>query len=116
MQLNGSKDRLRELFVILLDNAIKYSPNNSVVTISAKSDRKFHTISVTDTGIEIEEKDISHVFDRFFRADTSRSKANVAGYGLGLSIAKKIVKIHNGAIDVKSTINKGATFSVLLPR
>lgn len=115
MVVRGSKDRLRELFVILLDNAIKYSPHKSTVSISGKINRRFHTIMVQDSGIGIDVKDIPHVFDRFYRADTSRSKTNTDGYGLGLSIAKKIVEIHNGTINVKSTVNKGSTFIVMLP-
>lgn len=115
MSMNGGKERLRELFVILLDNAIKYSPEKSTVHISGKATRRFHTITVVDEGMGIDEKDSPHIFDRFYRADTSRSKTNAAGYGLGLSIAKKIVDIHKGTIQVKSIIHKGSAFTVMLP-
>lgn len=115
MDMMGSKDRLRELFVILLDNAIKYSKNNSVVNISGKTNKRFHSISISDSGIGIEEKDIPHIFDRFYRADTSRSKNQIGGYGLGLAIAKKIIEIHNGTIQVKSIVNDGSSFIVVLP-
>ncbi len=115
MEIMGSKDRLRELFVILLDNAIKYGHNKSTVNISGKTNKRFYAVSITDSGVGIEEKDIPHIFDRFYRADTSRSKNQVRGYGLGLAIAKKIAEIHNGTLQVKSIVNKGSTFTVSLP-
>ncbi len=111
--LRGETHSLTELFVILLDNAIKYSDKNSKVTLtSGKTDHHIE-VEVKDTGIGIDEKDIPHIFDRFYRADKSRSKT--PGYGLGLSIAKKIIEIHSGSISVESKINKGTKFIVKLP-
>lgn len=115
MVMNGGRERLRELFVILLDNAIKYSQTGTKVRISGKSSRRSYTISITDSGCGIDEKDIPHIFDRFYRADMSRSKINAGGYGLGLSIAKKIVDLHSGSIQVESIVNKGSTFTIILP-
>lgn len=110
--LTGNRQNLTQLLVILLENAVKYSPKKTTVTIkSKKTDHKI-SISVEDQGIGISKKDIPYVFDRFFRADTSRSKENVPGYGLGLSIAKKIVQAHNGTITVKSEMGKESVFSV----
>jgi len=111
----GSKDRLVEVLVILLDNAIKYSPNKSEVTISAQAKDHKALIEVIDQGIGIEKRDLPHVFDRFFRADSARAKNSAGGYGLGLAIAKKIVVAHKGTISVKSTLDKGSTFTVCLP-
>lgn len=114
--IKGSKDRLRELFIILFDNAIKYSSPKSTVNVTNTQSKKYNIVTVSDNGIGIDEKDMPHIFDRFYRADLSRSKANVAGYGLGLSIAKKVVDIHNGKIQVTSKPNKGTTFTVILPK
>lgn len=113
-ELNGDKKSLVELLVILLDNAIKYSRKNSSVKISANKNDGKVIIAVSDEGMGIDEKDLPHIFDRFYRAEISRSKKDVSGYGLGLSIAKKIVEIHNGLITVKSEKDKGATFTIML--
>lgn len=111
--LDGESSSLGELFTILLDNAIKYSPNNKDIKIaSRKSDHHIY-ITISDQGIGIDEKDMPHIFDRFYRADKSRSK--ISGHGLGLSIAKEIVKSHKGAISVKSNPGQGTTFTVKLP-
>lgn len=111
----GNQDNLVQLFGIFIDNAIKYSPQKSIVRISMKKTDPFIQVSITDKGIGIAEKDISHIFDRFFRADISRTKQNVSGYGLGLSIAKDIVKSIDGEIAVKSNPGKGTTFTINLP-
>lgn len=110
--VKGDRQTLCELFSILLDNAIKYSSVKSSVDIQSKKDGKFILISVSDKGIGIASEDIEHIFDRFFRADLSRSKENISGYGLGLSIAKKIVDAHNGTIGAKSKIGKGTVITV----
>jgi len=103
---------LVETFVILLDNSIKYSPKNSKIEINSKSSKNKVTISVMDEGIGIASDDLVHIFDRFYRAEKSRTEK---GYGLGLSIAKKIIEQHKGEIEVKSEVNKGTTFTVILP-
>lgn len=121
----GDKRNLTEVFVILLDNAIKYSLENTKITITTMSKNQSGVVSITDQGIGIAKKDIEHIFDRFYRADTSRSQAE--GFGLGLSIAKAIVEKHNGSIRVESKENKparnamqsvaggGTTFTISLP-
>lgn len=111
----GNKENLIQLFTIFLDNAIKYSPEKSTVTISAKKADHSVYIAIADEGIGIAKEDMPHIFDRFYRADVSRSKQNIAGYGLGLSIAKNIIDAHNGHIDVKSEKGKGSTFRITLP-
>ncbi|OGM12642.1 hypothetical protein A2V80_01185 [Candidatus Woesebacteria bacterium RBG_16_39_8b] len=111
----GNKENLTELFVILLDNAIKYSPPNTRVTITTHNTDGKVTVSVSDQGFGISKKDLKSIFDRFFRADNARVKKGVGGYGMGLAIAKKIVQNHHGTINVATTVNKGSTFSVTLP-
>lgn len=113
--LTAERQTIVELFVILLDNAIKYSPDGGNVSVWSQKQDGEVSISVKDEGIGIEKTDLPHIFDRFYRADVSRSKTRVSGYGLGLSIAKKIVETHKGRIEVKSIPNKGSTFTIYLP-
>lgn len=115
-QVRVVRDRLTEVFIILLDNAIKYSSEKNTVSIISKNVDSKIEISVIDNGIGISNDDIGHIFDRFYRANRSRSKVNASGYGLGLSIAKKIVESHKGTISVKSEIIKGSKFTVSLPK
>ena len=110
--MKGNELSLIELIVIFLDNAIKYSHNNSEILVSNRNEGTMKTIAITDNGIGIADKDIKHIFDRFYRADTSRSKFRAEGYGLGLSIAKSIIELHKGKIEVKSQENKGTTFTI----
>lgn len=114
-QVLGDKQSLTELFVILLDNAIKYSPKNSKIKIIAEAERRHVVVKIKDHGIGIKASDLSYIFNRFYRADTSRCKDQVCGYGLGLSIAKRIVEIHDGDIEVTSKPGKGSQFQVKLP-
>ena len=97
-RIRANKYNINDLLVILLDNAIKYSPKGKTVKVSARRDDGSMVFKVTDQGMGIAEKDLPHIFERFYRADTARSKAEVGGYGLGLSIAKKIVDLHRGSI------------------
>lgn len=113
--VTGNEISLSRLCVILLDNAIKYSPEKSIVSITAHRTDGHVKIKVADQGAGIEGKDIPYIFHRFYRSDTARSKAEASGYGLGLSIAKKIVDNHNGSIKVESEKEKGTTFVVSLP-
>lgn len=113
--INGISDRLTEVFVILLDNAIKYSPKNSSVTIRSQKERERVKITVVDQGVGIEKEDIPHIFDRFYRANKSRTKIQTPGYGLGLSIAKKIIESHGGTINIASKAKEGTTVVLELP-
>lgn len=106
---------LTQILTILVDNAIKYSPSKSTVTIGVKQAKKSVVISVRDEGIGIKATDLPHIFDRFYQADNSRSQASTQGYGLGLAIAKKLVSSIGGEIFAKSVIAKGSTFFVKLP-
>lgn len=112
--VKGDSTQLIELFVILFDNAIKYSPKGTAISVTTKKSDHAIQIAVSDEGFGIDTNDIPHIFDRFYRADKSRTKETIPGYGLGLSIAKKIVTEHNGSIMVKSK-TKGATFFIKLP-
>lgn len=113
-EIMGNRQSLEELFVILLDNAVKYSEGNTVVKINSKKNDGVVVTKVEDQGTGIDQKDIPYIFDRFYRADKSRSKDKSSGYGLGLSIAKKIVELHGGKINVESKPGKGSVFTVSL--
>jgi two-component system sensor histidine kinase CiaH len=106
-------EKLVELAVILIDNAIKYSPEKSKIEIGLKKQKQFAVFSVKDFGDGIDPKNLPFIFDRFYRAEPSRNK-KTDGYGLGLSIAKKIVENHGGKISVESKLNNGSTFIVQL--
>lgn len=115
VKTHGDPQSLVDLVSILLDNAIKFSPAGSEIVVrSYKKDRRVH-ISVQDNGLGIAKEELPQIFERFYQGDTSRSKKSASGYGLGLAIAKKIVELHRGSIEVKSTVGKGSTFIVHLP-
>jgi two-component system, OmpR family, sensor histidine kinase CiaH len=114
LKIEGDKKNLIELFVIILDNAIKYSTQNSPINISVNMINDRAVVAISDKGIGIDKKDLPYIFDRFYRAEKSRSKKDALGYGLGLSIAKKIVEAHSGSISVESEKGKGTTFTVTL--
>lgn len=113
--VEGDKQSLTELFVILLDNAIKYSSKNKTVNVSNKKIDHSVAIEIKDEGVGIAEENIPHLFDRFYRGDKSRTKEGATGYGLGLSIAKQIVGKHHGTIRVESEIDSGTIFTIKLP-
>ena len=113
--VKGHRASLDELVSILVDNAIKFSKKDSKVIVRTKKDKNIAILQVIDKGTGIRKTDQPHIFNRFYQADSSRSKIKNDGFGLGLSIAKKIVKIHNGTIIVKSEFGKGSTFTVKLP-
>jgi len=115
LSVRGNHQHLVDLLAILLDNAIKYSPAHSAVNISTAASEKRVRITIKDHGQGIDAKDLPLIFDRFYRADSSRSKTNAGGYGLGLALAKKIADLHDGAIEVKSASGKGSTFTIVLP-
>jgi signal transduction histidine kinase len=111
----ADKIRLRELFMNLLDNSMKYSPNGGVITISAKQDHDFITISFQDCGFGMTMDQVSHVFEEFYKADPARH--DFQSSGLGLSICKRIVEKHGGKIWVESKgIGRGTTFYFTLRR
>jgi two-component system, OmpR family, phosphate regulon sensor histidine kinase PhoR len=107
--------RIEQVLVNLLDNAIKYTPENGAVTITARDERDKLSVSITDTGIGIPPKDLSRVFERFYRVDKGRSR-DEGETGLGLSIVKHIVQLHGGTATVESSPGKGSTFSFTLKK
>lgn len=115
LTLKADPHSLTELLVILVDNAIKYSPAGATVYLSSSVQGKLGHISVKDEGIGIKATDLPRIFERFYRAEASRSKTQTEGYGLGLAIAKKIADSLGGSITVKSAPDKGSTFTVSIP-
>lgn len=110
----GDQRRLTQVFLNLLDNAVKYTQEGGAVTIAAASTSKGVEVSVSDTGIGIPEKDLPRIFERFYRVDKARSR-EMGGTGLGLSIVKHIVQAHGGQVWVHSVPGRGSTFSLNLP-
>lgn len=114
--LFAEQTTLVEALVTILDNALKYSPDKSKVFVRGQSKRTHDEIVIVDQGLGIKATELPHIFDRFYRADSSRSRSSAGGYGLGLSIAKNIVDRHNGRITVNSTPAKGTVFTIRLPK
>lgn len=107
-------DKMTQVIDNILNNAIKYSPDGGKITASMKTTDTQLIVSISDQGLGIPKKDLPLIFDRFYRVDKARSRAQ-GGTGLGLSIAKEIVKQHNGFIWAKSEYGKGSTFTIVLP-
>ncbi|MBI4470279.1 MAG: HAMP domain-containing protein [Acidobacteria bacterium] len=112
--VRGDGEALRRLSFILIENAIKYTPEGGRVHVRLEGSHAVVTIEVTDSGIGIVESDQPHIFDRFWRADKVRSRS-IGGAGLGLSIARWIVDQHHGSIEVQSQPGQGSTFTVKIP-
>ena len=112
----GDVTRLRQLFLNLVTNAIKYTPKGGTVEISLIRDAAVARLSVRDTGIGIAAVDLPFVFERFWRADRVRSRGSErGGFGLGLAISHWIAQAHSGSLDVQSRLGRGSTFTVTLP-
>ena len=116
LRVQANQGMLKEAILTLLDNAIKYSPSKSQVTIELTSSKSMVHLSVHDQGSGIAKTDLPHIFKRFYRVDQSRNKQVANGYGLGLSIAQSIITQHHGKITVSSIVGKGSSFSIQLPR
>ncbi len=112
-KISGDVHRLTEVFTILIDNAIKYSPASSTLIISMKTQANQVIVTLKDQGIGIASQDLPHIFERFYRADKSRSQTK--GFGLGLSIAKAIVDLHHGSITAQSQPGNGSIFTLTFP-
>lgn len=110
----ANRSSIEELMTILIDNAVKYSPDNTQVRVRIITRKNMTGFEVSNEGKGIPEEILPHIFDRFYRADASRTGGKKKGYGLGLSLAKKIVELHSGELVVTSGINQVTTFRVLL--
>ena len=107
-------DKMTQVIDDILNNAIKYSPDGGKITVSMKTTDDQMILSISDQGLGIPKQDLPRIFDRFYRVDRARSRAQ-GGTGLGLAIAKEIIKQHNGFIWAKSEYGKGSTFTIVLP-
>ena len=106
--------KLEQVIFNIVENAIKYTDGEGTVNVGCTMQGNYALITVSDQGIGIPEKDIAHIFDRFYRVDKARARST-GGTGLGLSIVDKIVKLHGGRIEVESKENVGTTFRIYLP-
>lgn len=114
-QVNGDRDRLKQVLLNLIANAIQYTPPGGDVFLSLAIVRGQARIIVRDTGPGIPAEDLPHIFERFYRAEKSRTRSQVSGFGLGLAIAHWIVEHHAGKIEVDSKEGKGTTFAIWIP-
>ena len=114
VKVYGDADQLKQVLVALLDNALKYTPYEGTVSLSLTTTENSAIVKVSDTGIGISPEDLPHIFERFYRADRTRSRER-GGSGLGLAIVQSIVQEHQGSIEVESTPGKGSTFVLMLP-
>lgn len=110
----GDQRRLRQVFLNLLDNALKYTPEGGTVRVGISGANNVVMISVSDDGPGIPPEDIPHIFERFYRVDKSRNRGD-GGSGLGLSLVKSLLEAHGGTVSVTSTVGKGSVFTVTLP-
>jgi len=114
--IEGDRDRMKQVLLNLVANAIQYTPPGGVITLSMTCEGDEAVLSVADTGQGIAEADLPHIFDRFYRVDRSRRSKEGVGAGLGLSIAYWITRLHRGTITVESKLGEGSEFKVRLPR
>ena len=114
LTVNGDKVKLRQLFINILENAVRYTPADGLISVSLVKQESNAVVSISDTGIGIPPEHLPHIFERFYRVDKARARAD-GGVGLGLAIAKIIAESHKGTITVASEVGKGTTFTISLP-
>ena len=115
LQVNGDRDRLKQVLLNLIGNAIQYTPQGGDIYLSLGNVAEQARLIIRDTGPGIPAEDLPHIFDRFYRAEKSRTRGKTTGFGLGLSIAHWIVEKHGGRIEVDSKEGQGTTFCIWLP-
>ncbi|UZQ49998.1 sensor histidine kinase [Clostridium kluyveri] len=115
VEIKADEDMMSQVFINLINNSIKFTSEGGSVRINLHNQGNILEFKISDTGIGIDEEDQSRIFERFFKGDKSRSPL-IKGSGLGLSIVKKIVDMHQGTIHVQSKLDTGTTFIVTLPR
>jgi len=113
--IQADRERLGQVFRNLIANGIRFTPQGGQITISSIEEEDWILIQISDTGAGIPEEDLPHVFDRFWKGDQSRARQEGVGSGLGLSIAKGIIEMHQGRISIDSQPNQGTTFTIRLP-
>lgn len=106
----GDKDRIRQVIINILDNALKYTPEGGKIDISVARIQKYVKIIISDSGKGIAQKDLPHIKEKFYKADN-----NVRGTGIGLAVADEIIKMHSGEINISSEVSKGTTVEIILP-
>ena len=111
-QVRGDEEKLRQVFDNLLSNALKFTPEDGRISLSAQQENGMVCLRVADTGVGIPRKHLPHIFERFYKVDRSRHSE---GFGLGLAIVKHIVQAHGGEIHAESAEGQGTTFTVILP-
>lgn len=111
----ANPSNIEELITILIDNALKYSPSTSTIQMKTFRKKQMIGFTIVNAGKGIKKSDLPHIFDRFYQSDQSRSAREHKGFGLGLSLAKKIVELYHGDLSVSSASGKLTTFTVLLP-
>jgi signal transduction histidine kinase len=112
--VNGNETAINELVKVLVDNALQYSPKDSEIKIILSKQDNYAKFEITNSGPGISADKLPHIFDRFYRADSSRTNGEHKGYGLGLSLAKSIVELHNGELIASSIPDDETTFTFLL--
>jgi len=115
IQILGDRDRLKQVLLNLISNAVQYTPEGGEIFLSLSKKKKKACLLIQDTGPGIPAEDLPHIFERFYRTEKSRTRSKNAGFGLGLSIAYWIIEKHKGKINVKSTEGQGTSFEILLP-
>lgn len=112
--LEGDIGLIKELIRIFIDNALKYTPIDGVITLTCTTSKNAIILSIKDTGIGIPQEHLSHLFERFYRVDEARNK-NSGGYGLGLSIAQQIITAHQAQVSITSALGSGSEFIIFFP-
>jgi heavy metal sensor kinase len=114
MWIQGDSSRLKRLFLVLIDNSIKYTPPGGIVSASLGVQDGAALFKIEDTGIGIRDSDLPHIFERFYRAEKARTR-ETGGTGLGLSIGRQIAHLHGGTVEAASALGRGSVFLVRLP-
>ncbi|CDQ39341.1 MULTISPECIES: two-component system histidine kinase PnpS [Virgibacillus] len=115
VELTADKEKVKQIMLNLIDNAINYTPEAGEINLSAAEDDESIYLQIKDTGIGIAKESLPRIFERFYRVDKARSR-NTGGTGLGLAIVKHIVEVHDGDIQIESEVNEGTTITVILPK
>ncbi len=115
IEIVGNSDQIRQIAIIFIENAIKFTDKTGEIELSIYGEENWGVFEIHDSGIGIQEEDLPHIFERFYRIDKARSR-QTGGTGLGLSIAKEMIDQHKGHIEVQSAFGEGTTFKVMLPK